>query len=527
MSSKREKLYNGIELPQEWPPKYPMEIFQRKENPYPPYLVSPPDVIHIGVGRELFVDDFLIEKTTCKRSFHYPEKYSGNPILAPETPLELQPPSFAGPKSGGVWFDYQKKIYRMWYEASFLGPICYAESRDGLHWERPDLDVVPGTNRVLPYGLKADSWTVVYDYYTKKESERFKLFLQEACWLSRAMCMTSPDGIHWSRPVAAGYAGDRSTMFYNPFRKKWCFSLRAYGDQPFFRFRDYAEGDDFMADCQWGGVLGKDPETRAVHWACADSQDQPHPELGIEPQLYNLDAVPYESLMLGFFQIHYGPSNDVGEKTGIPKITELEFAYSRDGFHWLRPDRNCAIRSEFKDVWDRGYVQSLGNICTVDQEKLTFYYIGFQGKESTGIRTAMYSRGATGAAFLRRDGFASMDADSEGTILTRVLTFSGSHLFVNADAPDGRLTVEVLTPECEVIEGFSEAECCAVSENSTKCMIRWRNASLAALKDRKIRLRFHLKHASLYAFWISRSEKGESAGYLAGGSADYSGPVDL
>ena len=35
----------------------------------PPYLVSPPAVIPIDVGRQLFVDDFLIEQTTLTRVF--------------------------------------------------------------------------------------------------------------------------------------------------------------------------------------------------------------------------------------------------------------------------------------------------------------------------------------------------------------------------------------------------------------------------------------------------------------------------
>ena len=37
----------------------------------------------------------------------------------------------------------------------------------------------------------------------------------------------SPDGIHWSEPVAKSPGiGDRTTAFYNPFRKMWVMSLR-------------------------------------------------------------------------------------------------------------------------------------------------------------------------------------------------------------------------------------------------------------------------------------------------------------
>src|SRR5207249_2773255 len=61
----RETLYNGIELPSPWPPK----VTALPRDPVtPPYLKSPPKVIPIDVGRQLFVDDFLIEETTLKRT---------------------------------------------------------------------------------------------------------------------------------------------------------------------------------------------------------------------------------------------------------------------------------------------------------------------------------------------------------------------------------------------------------------------------------------------------------------------------
>ena len=65
---KPEKLYNGIELPDVWPPRFRDPA---SDAPLPvPYLAHPPKVIPIDIGRQLFVDDFLIEKTTLKRVFH-------------------------------------------------------------------------------------------------------------------------------------------------------------------------------------------------------------------------------------------------------------------------------------------------------------------------------------------------------------------------------------------------------------------------------------------------------------------------
>jgi hypothetical protein len=145
-----ERLYNGIVLPEEWPPQ---EIDPRDTAPMPvPYLDTRPAVVPIDVGRQLFVDDFLVETSGLKRVFHTPVKYAGNPVLKPETELEINAPRNAAavPKSGGLWWDPAEKIFKLWYEAGWIHTICYATSRNGLAWERPALDVNPGTNQVLP-----------------------------------------------------------------------------------------------------------------------------------------------------------------------------------------------------------------------------------------------------------------------------------------------------------------------------------------------------------------------------------------
>ena len=75
-----------------------------------------------------------------------------------------------------------------------------------------------------------------------------------------------------------------------------------------------------------------------------DRLDPPDPRIGYRQELYNLDAVPYESILLGCFEIFHGPANDVNAAKGLPKNTGLNFAYSRDGVtDWLtngRPDYN-------------------------------------------------------------------------------------------------------------------------------------------------------------------------------------------
>ena len=534
-----ELLYNGIRLPQVWPPEH---INWATVKPMPvPYLDYPPAILPINIGRQLFVDDFLIETTDLKRTFHYPEKYTGNPLLSPATALETNNVlPIACPKSGGLWWDSDEQVFKLWYEAGWLNTICYATSTNGFTWDRPKLNII-GTNdsnqiwpltKTASSTLKPDSWTVVRDWWTSDPNAKYKIFVRPPGGLAtNAMCFESPDGIHLSTNsmTISGVMGDRSTMFYNPFRQKWVFSLRS-SFQGRGRSRHYWEASNFMTGNTWAaqnldGINWQ--KGQPVIWTGADELDLPDPVEKVTPQLYNLDAVAYESVMLGFYQIYRG---DRGSSNGIPKITELNFAYSRDGFYWHRPDRTTAIKAErTAGTWDRGYVQSLGNICTVRGDKLWFYYTGFAGDEAWLNGThGKYVNGAMGVAFLRRDGFASMDAgDQPATLTTRPVIFTGRCLFVNAAITNGTLRAEVLDESGTPIAPFTLTNSIPFSSDSTIKSMGWTSGNdLSALQNRPVRFRFVLSGGALYSFWVSKDETGRSDGYVAGGGPGFTGPTD-
>ena len=52
--------------------------------------------------------------------------------------------------SDGVWVDPKDKLFKMWYMGGYGASTCYATSPDGFRWEKPLLDVKPGTNVVQP-----------------------------------------------------------------------------------------------------------------------------------------------------------------------------------------------------------------------------------------------------------------------------------------------------------------------------------------------------------------------------------------
>lgn len=516
-----ELLYNGIRLPKMWPPRIANPKDRTPQTA--PWLKHPPAVIPIDVGRQLFVDDFLIEKTDLKRTFHYPQKYAGNPVLKPETPLELNDGRLpcATLFQDGVWFDPKDRLFKMWYHAGWFDGTALATSKDGLHWERPQLDVVKGTNRLLPaegHGQR-DGCAVWLDHFAVDLAQRFKMFLYERPESKfNGQVFTSPDGVHWTGPTRTPTVGDNTSISHNPFRKKWIYSVRTGRDG---RTRGYRECDDFVKGASW-------TPDELFHWAGADALDLPDPQVGDRTQLYNLDAIAYESLMLGVFAIHRGPANEVCAKLKRPKLTDLELAYSRDGFHWHRPDRTVFLACTRKEGdWDRAYLHSAATICAIVGDKLYFYYGAFSGV-SPKFGGHLYAGGATGVAFLRRDGFVSMDAgESIGTLTTRTITFKGRHLFVNLDAPKGELQAEVLDEKGNVIAPFTAENCVPAVGDSTRQRITWKDAGdLAKLSGRKVRLRFHIKHGQLYAFWVTPDASGASHGYVAAGGPEFDGPTD-
>lgn len=472
----------------------------------------------------MFVDDFLIEKTDLERKFHYPVKYAGNPVLKPETAAETRGGNCpaAVPKGGGMWWDEKRGAFRLWYEAAWLGRVAYAESRDGVRWERKELGVEPGTNLALPdvKELQADSWTVVRDPHGKPE---WKMFLHPPGEM-KPSCLTSADGEAWSAPVAGGGCGDRSSMFYDPFRRVWVFSLRDWLP----RRRTYRESADFLAGLPWEWEKSKATKDVKI-WMCCDREDKPDPKYNYRPELYNFDAVAYESIMLGAVELLKGPfDNRKCSEQGMPKITEVQFAYSRDGFYFWRPDRKAYLKSEGWEsgAWDKGYVQPLGNLCVVQGDELWFYYGAFSGDRtktilngrgnSCRLNNGMYANGAMGLAKLRRDGFCAMTGT--GKLLTRELEFrTGDRLWVNFRGKkiSARLICGGRVADCGAARGV----------DSTRCELRG-GERIGEFAGRAVRIEFAVEEGELYSFWFSDAG-GKSRGYLAGGGPGHAGLRDL
>ena len=247
-------LHNGIVYPQQWPPRY--EEPSVAQDMAVPYLEKKPAVIPVNVGRQLFVDDFLISETNLTSIYHTPNFYPYNPVLEPDKEWEktVEGAPYAAPFSDGIWYDEKEGKFKMWYLAG-AGSIHkqdnqtfytgYAESKDGKNWVKPSLDIYENTNIVDT--CNRDAATIWLDKLEKDPTKRYKMFNVERRPTDRRwqfILKYSADGIHWSNGVAqSGDLYDRSSAFYNPFRGVWALSMR-YSTDVSSRSRSYLENEN-------------------------------------------------------------------------------------------------------------------------------------------------------------------------------------------------------------------------------------------------------------------------------------------
>ena len=388
-----ELLYNGMCIPTgagHWPPPH----WERgPATPEPTYLTDcaaplgpggrqsgvncRPAAINITIGRQLFVDDFVVDmkRTNATRTFHSAsmaaDDASGvNPVIEPTLPWEdsgLYNPAWGNttsvlPFPGGVWYvaDAEPaKRYQLYYYVP-SGPTAVAYSADGITWNKTDTGGPSGLNTIAtPTRLSASS-TVWYNPAESNPEKRFSMGFQpvQLCNLYPAErnpefgdcsgscdlpCATatlhSRDGVSWKvYSNASGSEGDASSFFYDAFRKKYVMSIKSsfYG-----RSRDYAEGDS-LEEAAENSRLSQSPPLR-VPWASTDMYDRPtNPQRfggnRSHAEVYELMAVAYESVTVLLISIFQGKAVTAdGGCCDVDEYDNIALGFSRDGgFHFTR-----------------------------------------------------------------------------------------------------------------------------------------------------------------------------------------------
>ena len=228
--------------------------------------------------------------------------------------------------------------------------------------------------------------------------------------------------------------------------------------------------------------------------------------------VYNMGVFRYEGLYIGAPAMFHATGR-IPNYPNTDGFHLVQLACSRDLKTWKRLGaRKPFIGPSRRDSGAYDLTQILGpSNAVLRGDELWFYYTGtkyhasgsdFVGKYPGGKWVprpgADPDRGAICLAVLRRDGFISLDAaENEGALLTGAVKLPGGKLFVNVDATKGELRVEALDKDGAVV-----AKSASITGDQLHGEVKWAEGSIRDRTGRTVSLRFTLRNARLYSYWL-------------------------
>jgi hypothetical protein len=474
-----------------------------------------PAAIDIGSRRELFVDQLLIDKLEhAELRMHAPEPVSI--ALKFDKPWEGR---FSGYVT--VLHDTEQGLFRLYYRGTPTLPTasnkteytCYAESKDGRKWTKPNLGLheVMGTreNNVL----LADDPLATHNFApfidtnpSAPASQRYKALSGLGGKGGGLRAWSSPDGLHWKRlrdePVLTKGAFDsQNVSFWSPAEKCYVAYFRVFTgggtDEKTWkpkgvRWVSRATSADFVT---WtSAVMMKCDRPLVDHIYVSQTQPYfraPHIEIAaaarfmqgrssLDEQAKQFMADDAEEYTALFADCSEAVLMTTRAGSGLYNRTFME-GFIRPGLHF----RNWTSRANYPAC---GIVQT-------GTSEMSLYVQRHYGQ----------SRNLLERCALRVDGFASLHAGySGGTVTTRPLTFAGKELHLNfSTGAAGHVAVELQDEAGVPLPGFTEADCLSQTYDDIDRVIRWKAGSdVSAHAGRPVRLKFHLRDADVYSMWF-------------------------
>lgn len=437
--------------------------------------------IAIGGRRELFVDDYLID-------------WMRGAELRLATPVEKEVAlrldrAHEGPFSAYFTVLHEEGRYRLYYRGvpdagkdGRAGEVtCYAESRDGIRFEKPADNIV--LKGMAPY---SHNFCPFIDR-NPKGGARYKALSGIAS--SGLKAWGSDDGIRWralqEEPVMPA---TKLPMFDSQNLAFWSESEGCY--VAYVRqFRDRVRSivrttsDDFLhwtpyAPVDLGGAPADHLYTNQIH----PYYRAPHLYVGIaarfNPKRQVLTAE--EAKETGVHPDYFKDTSDsvlLTARGGNTVSRYFRESFLRPGLglhHWVSRDNYPGL-----------------NIVETGEGEMSFYVNRHYGQP-----TAHLQRFA-----LRADGLASLHAGWRGgELTTKPFVFSGRELELNfATSAYGGIRVEVQDAEGLAIPGLSLGECTEVIGDRLAKRVQWRGA-VGEWAGKPVRLQFVLRDADIYSW---------------------------
>lgn len=407
------------------------------------------------------------------------QKSTSNPLFGEDKPWEKRFDNLYG----NVIYDADADLYRCWYSPFIVdrsakgmaleqrqekyrpGPgremaICYATSKDGIKWEKPELGLVEyegsKANNIIwrgPHGAG-----IFKDPFDSNAARRYKMIMQGV------KTSYSTDGIHWSETEninLKGIAGDtHNNVFWDPELKKFVGMTRTWSKK--MREVTRIESFDFK---KWTST-------------------------GVVMEALNPGAQPYAMPVFRHGGVYLGLLASFGHEDR----TRSKLAWSPDSIQWHRIDPNADLIPNSETVldYDYGCIYACATPIFLENE-IRLYYGGSDYKHG-GWRTGNLS-----LATLRPDGFAGYEQESKdkpAVITTNAIPYAGQEIRITADVErGGSVKVSLVDDQGKVV---ASAE--TVSKTATDVRLKWSEK----ISPDEIRLKFEMNKAKLYSFSYSQ-----------------------
>ena len=465
----------------------------------------------------LFLDMLEVQKLdNVEQVVGVAEKQPANPVI-PLGDMTDYDSRRAANWAASMIYDEDDQLFKAWYfgcDAVHWAGIGYAESADGVAWEKPILNqfAYRGSKRnnmcwCLPNG-GTSHFEVNKDYAERNRNRRFQ-----------GLANGNPDG---GKGYYALYSKDGKRWSYGPKPVKW-----PAGDTGhfFYDHQDPLRRRRVKVYGQNGGGFGPDIE----HLKPVTSHIMIHPDDGREQEIHFIFVIPYRGyyIMLydcNLWQPYYGYQGlDVRRERGRGAeggifIGDIRLAVCRDGlgkFQRIQPHRPVVERGP-RGSWDSGFLVLGGGSGIIHNDQVYIFYTGVPEEGGAGfIGPVVPATIQTGLATLRLDGFTylqNQDGVTPGSMTTqpiRTKNAQRARLTVNTGnlmSYRDWIEVEVLDARTgRPIPGYTQAECDDVLIDSVRTPVTWgKRRTLAGIRAANIRLRFHMYgNAKLYSFTFS------------------------
>lgn len=464
--------------------------------------IAPADVIELGDRRELFVDDYLIERLRGVE-LRLQKPVPRNVAINHDVPWE-------GNTCGYYTVFQDGNLFRAYYRGAHYDPsktyepvVCYAESRDGIKWDRPELGLVnykgSTRNNIIWDGVGSLNFTPFRDRNPNcREGEEYKALGSPSARNHEEQALfafKSPDGVHWSllsekpvmdHTVGANVFDSQNLAFYDPLRG--CY-VGYYRDSIYpgsVRFRQ-------IMTCT---------STDFRRWT--------------KPQLLDFGDAPLEHLYTNAVTPYYRAPHIY---MGFPKrlspdrymsgnrgggVSDGVYMTSRDGQHFKRWGEALVRPGLQPECWETrnnmtawGILETASDLPTAPKELSIFTSEGYYGSQAARLRRFT----------MRVDGFVSANAPLKGgELITRPFTFEGGALSLNVGTSAvGSVRVEIQDGDGKALKGYTLRDCDEIYGDSLDRMVTWKGqADLRGLAGKPVRLHFALSDADLYSLQFTR-----------------------